>query len=86
MSEPDGVKADGEDAIMHTTDQSVMFEMDGKASGFEKTAPSCECDVYFSHAGAIWKPDDDYGAPHRSVPMNIRFNRMRCSPRGSGPL
>ncbi|MDG7011778.1 MAG: hypothetical protein JRN17_01650 [Nitrososphaerota archaeon] len=32
------VKVDGEEAILHITDQSVMFEKGGKVSGFERSA------------------------------------------------
>ena len=32
------VKANGEEAILHITDQSVMFEKGGKVSGFERSA------------------------------------------------
>ena len=32
------VKVDGEDAVLHITDQSVMFEKGGKVSGFERSA------------------------------------------------
>ena len=32
------VKVDGEDAVLHITDQSVMFEKDGRVSGFERSA------------------------------------------------
>ena len=32
------VKVDGEDAILHVTDQSVMFEKGGRVSGFERSA------------------------------------------------
>lgn len=32
------VKVDGEEAILHVTDQSVMFEKEGKVNGFEKSA------------------------------------------------
>src|SRR2546428_13375033 len=44
MSNPDAsekrgsVKVEGEDAILHITDQSVMFEKGGKVSGFERSA------------------------------------------------
>ena len=32
------VKVDGEDAVLHITDQSVMFERGGKVTGFERSA------------------------------------------------
>jgi len=32
------VRVDGEDAILHITDQSVMFERGGRVSGFERSA------------------------------------------------
>jgi hypothetical protein len=32
------VKVDGEEAVLHITDQSVMFEKAGKVSGFERSA------------------------------------------------
>lgn len=32
------VKVDGEDALLHITDQSVMFEKEGKIGGFERSA------------------------------------------------
>jgi hypothetical protein len=32
------VKVDGEEAVLHITDQSVMFEKGGKVSGFERSA------------------------------------------------
>ena len=32
------VRVDGEDAILHITDRSVMFEKGGRVSGFEKSA------------------------------------------------
>src|SRR5438445_13796622 len=32
------VKVDGEEAILHITDQSVMFEKGGRVSGFERSA------------------------------------------------
>ncbi|MDG6991415.1 MAG: hypothetical protein JRM99_08385 [Nitrososphaerota archaeon] len=32
------VKVDGEDAVLHITDQSVMFEKGGRVSGFERSA------------------------------------------------
>ncbi|HUI85738.1 MAG TPA: hypothetical protein VLY21_01115 [Nitrososphaerales archaeon] len=32
------VKVDGEEAVLHITEQSVMFEKGGKVSGFERTA------------------------------------------------
>ena len=32
------VKVDGEEAILHITDQSVMFETGGKVTGFERSA------------------------------------------------
>src|SRR2546425_3816331 len=44
MSSPDAsekrgsVKVEGEDAVLHITDQSVMFEKGGKVSGFERSA------------------------------------------------
>ena len=44
MSNPDAsekrgsVKVEGEDAVLHITDQSVMFEKGGKVSGFERSA------------------------------------------------
>jgi len=31
-------KVDGEEAVLHITDQSVMFEKGGKVSGFERSA------------------------------------------------
>jgi len=37
-SEPSRVKVDGEDAFLHITDQSVMFEKGGRVSGFERSA------------------------------------------------
>ncbi len=37
MAEPK-VKVDGDDAILHITDQSVMFEAGGKVTGFERSA------------------------------------------------
>ena len=37
-SEPTKVKADGQEAILHITEQSVMFEKGGRISGFEKGA------------------------------------------------
>ena len=40
MGESEGmkVKVDGEDAILHITEQSVMFEKEGNVSGFERSA------------------------------------------------
>src|SRR5437879_3357088 len=45
MSNPDAsekkrgfVKVEGEDAVLHITEQSVMFEKGGKVSGFERSA------------------------------------------------
>src|SRR3989441_12343246 len=44
MSSPDSsekrgsVKVEGEDAVLHITDQSIMFEKGGRVSGFEKSA------------------------------------------------
>ena len=32
------VKVDGEEAVLHITDQSVMFEKGGRVSGFLKSA------------------------------------------------
>ena len=32
------VRVDGEDAILHITDRSVMFEKGGRVSGFERSA------------------------------------------------
>jgi hypothetical protein len=32
------VRVDGEEAVLHLTDQSVMFEKEGKVSGFERSA------------------------------------------------
>jgi len=32
------VKVEGEDAVLHITDQSVMFEKGGTVSGFERSA------------------------------------------------
>ena len=32
------MKVDGEEAVLHITDQSVMFEKAGKVSGFERSA------------------------------------------------
>ncbi|MDG7024991.1 MAG: hypothetical protein JRN45_10795 [Nitrososphaerota archaeon] len=32
------VKVDGEEAVLHITDQSVMFERSGKVTGFERSA------------------------------------------------
>jgi hypothetical protein len=37
-SEAPGVKVDGEEAMLHITDQSVMFEKEGKMSGFLRSA------------------------------------------------
>src|SRR5437867_3743838 len=44
MSNPDAsekrgsVKVESEDAVLHITEQSVMFEKGGKVSGFERSA------------------------------------------------
>src|SRR5438309_4303073 len=39
VSEKGGsVKVEGEDAVLHITGQSVMFEKGGKVSGFERSA------------------------------------------------
>ncbi len=32
------MKVDGDEAVLHITDQSVMFERNGKVSGFERSA------------------------------------------------
>jgi len=32
------VKVDGEEAVLHITDQSIMFERGGRVSGFERSA------------------------------------------------
>ncbi len=32
------VTVDGEEAVLHITDQSIMFEKGGKVSGFERSA------------------------------------------------
>ena len=37
-SSPKNVKVDGEEAVLHITDQSVMFEKSGKVSGFDRSA------------------------------------------------
>ncbi|MDG7012551.1 MAG: hypothetical protein JRN17_05625, partial [Nitrososphaerota archaeon] len=37
MPEPK-VKVDGEEGVLHITDQSVMFETGGKVTGFERSA------------------------------------------------
>ena len=37
-SVPTKVKVDAEEAILHITDQSVMFEKEGRVSGFERSA------------------------------------------------
>lgn len=37
-SGPTKVKVDGEEAVLHITDQSVMFEKGGRVSGFERSA------------------------------------------------
>jgi hypothetical protein len=37
-SAPTKVKVDAEDAILHITDQSIMFERGGRVSGFERSA------------------------------------------------
>src|SRR5256712_4825789 len=53
MDEPEGkrnavkVKVNREEAILHITDQSVMFEKGGRVSGFERSAIR------------MVKPDDD---------------------------
>lgn len=38
MDEGEKVKVDGEEAVLHITDQSVMFEKGGVVSGFERSA------------------------------------------------
>ena len=38
MDEGEKIKVDGEEAILHITDQSVMFEKGGVVSGFERSA------------------------------------------------
>ena len=38
MVEGMNAKVDGEEAVLHITDQSVMFEKGGKVSGFERSA------------------------------------------------
>src|SRR3989441_12713871 len=44
MSSPDSsekrgsVKVEGEDAVLHITEQSIMFEKSGRVSGFERSA------------------------------------------------
>ena len=37
-SGPANVKVDGEEAVLHITDQSVLFEKVGQVSGFERSA------------------------------------------------
>ena len=37
-SAPTKVKVDGEEAVLHITDQSVMFEKGGRVGGFERSA------------------------------------------------
>ena len=37
-SGPTNVKVDGEEAVLHITDQSVMFEKAGRVSGFDRSA------------------------------------------------
>lgn len=37
MDEGEKVKVDGEEAVLHITDQSVMFEKGGRVSGFERS-------------------------------------------------
>ena len=32
------VRVDGEEALLHITDRSAMFEEDGRVSGFERSA------------------------------------------------
>ena len=38
MSDDSRVRVDGEEAVLHITEQSVMFEKTGKVSGFERSA------------------------------------------------
>ena len=79
MSNPDAsekrgsVKVEGEYAVLHITDQSIMFEKGGKVSGFERSAiRMVKPDVllersYPERSRSMWTVSQD-PAPRPSLP------------------
>jgi hypothetical protein len=63
-SGPTKTRVDGEEAVLHITDQSVLFEKGGKVSGFERSAIR------------LVKPDDDAMVIAYMVGSEVRSVRV----------